>query len=191
VEKPAPKPPKLDEVAKLLAESKDKPAPKPAPAQKPPSSAESHETRPSPDLAAISRLLSAEAPQAKLATGRELNRVASVGAPNATAQHMSPSMSDSLNGLLQAQYKACWNYIALSSGPKYVARIHVTYLPDGSLAATPALMNPPSDPAARSLADSAMRAVRRCNPMKIPAQYLPYYQQWKDWVVGFDPDVMN
>jgi colicin import membrane protein len=104
---------------------------------------------------------------------------------------MSPSMSDALNGLLIEQYKQCWNYLPLSGGQKYVARIRVSYQPDGSLTGQPVLTNPPSDPAFRGLAESALRAVRRCNPLRIPPQFQPYYEQWKDWVIGFDPEILN
>jgi colicin import membrane protein len=182
--KPDPKPPKLDEVAKLLSQTPDKPSSKPKSGQ------ESNE-RPSPNLAEISKLLSHDKPQSQGSTGRDLNKVASIGAPHASAAKMSPSLSDALNGLLQEQYKQCWSYLGLSNGPKYVPRIRVAYRPDGSLAGEPSLTNQPSDPASRSLADSALRAVKRCNPLKIPAQFQPYYEQWKDWVVGFNPDDMN
>lgn len=184
-QKPAPKPPKLDEVAKLLAESKDKPV------SRPKSGAEGDEHRPSPNLAEISRLLSREAPAVTGSSGHELNRTASLGAPHASAAKMSPSLSDALNGLLQEQYKACWSYLPLSNGPKYIPRIRVSYRPDGALAGEPVLTNPPSDTPSRMMADSALRAVRRCNPLKIPARFQPYYEQWKDWVVGFDPEILN
>ncbi len=52
------------------------------------------------------------------------------------------------------------------------------------------LINPPSDPALQSLADSALRAVRRCNPLKIPDQYAPFYDQWRGRVLRFDPEEM-
>ncbi|MGA8601011.1 MAG: cell envelope biogenesis protein TolA, partial [Beijerinckiaceae bacterium] len=87
------------------------------------------------------------------------------------------------------QYKKCWSYIGLNP-QKYVAQIRVRYAQDGSLQAEPALLNPPSDASLRNLADSAMRAVRRCNPMHIPSVYLPYYEQWKARVVRFDPEDM-
>jgi colicin import membrane protein len=183
--KPAPKTPKLDEVAKLLAESKDKAA------SKPKSGDESADHRPSPNLAEISKMLSREPPQAMGSAGREVSRTASLGAPNASAAKMSPSLSDALSGLLMEQYKACWSYLPLSNGPKYVPWIRVAYRPDGSLSGEPVLTNPPSDPVSRALADSAMRAVRRCNPLKIPARFQPYYEQWKDWKVGFDPQILN
>jgi colicin import membrane protein len=183
--KPEPKPPKLDEVAKLLAESKEKAAPRPK------SGDESNDRRPSPDLAEISKMLSREAPQTLASVGREPSKTASLGAPNATAAKMSPSLSDALSGLLMEQYKACWSYLPLSNGPKYVPWIRVAYRPDGSLAGKPVLTNPPSDPASRTLAESAMRAVQKCNPLKIPARFQPFYEQWKDWKVGFDPVILN
>ena len=184
-EKPVPKPPKLDEVAKLLSETKDKAAPKPKSGDE---SAPSHRT---PDLGEVAKLLNREAPEAKFTTGREVNRTASLGAPHASGAKMSPSLSDSLNALLQEQYKQCWSYLPLTGGEKYIAKIRVSYRPDGSLAGQPALLNPPSDPSLRGMAESALRAVRRCNPLRIPAQYQPYYDQWKDWVVGFDPEILN
>jgi colicin import membrane protein len=53
------------------------------------------------------------------------------------------------------------------------------------------LVNPPSDPSKRSLAESAMRAVRRCNPLHIPSLYQPFYEEWKGRIVRFDPDEMS
>jgi colicin import membrane protein len=43
------------------------------------------------------------------------------------------------------------------------------------------------DPLFRTVADSATRATKRCSPLRIPAQFQPYYQDWKDLVVNFDP----
>lgn len=180
--KPTPKPPRLDEVAKLLAQSKDQPAPKPkAQSDKP------HQTA---NLDEVAKLLDEKAPEAKFTTGREVSHSAALGARHATGARMSPSMADALGALLQEQYKQCWNYLPLT-GDKYVAKIRVSYRPDGSLASQPVLLNPPSDPNFRGLAESALRAVRRCNPLRIPAQYQPYYEQWRDWVVGFDPEILN
>jgi colicin import membrane protein len=186
VEKPKePAPPKLDQVAKFLEQKKleQKPVPKPK------SGEENDDPKHKLDLATISQLLSKEAPQARASTARELTRTAALGAPNASAAQMSPSMWDSLDSLMREQYKKCWSYIGLNA-QKYVAQIRVRYAQDGSLQAEPGLLNPPSDPNLRNLADSAMRAVRRCNPMHIPAAYMPYYEQWKARVVRFDPEDM-
>ena len=180
--KPTPKPPRLEEVAKLLAQSKDQPAPKPK--------AQSEKRHQTANLDEVAKLLDEKAPEAKFTTGREVSHSAALGARHATGARMSPSMADALGALLQEQYKQCWNYLPLT-GDKYVAKIRVSYRPDGSLASQPVLLNPPSDPNFRGLAESALRAVRRCNPLRIPAQYQPYYDQWKDWVVGFDPEILN
>lgn len=190
-----PAPPKLDQVAKLLEQKKleekiaaanERPKPE-KPVAKPKSGDESTEHK--FDASMISQLLSKEAPQVRASSARELMHTAALGAPNASAARMSPSMWDSLDGLMREQYKRCWSYIGLNA-QKYVAQIRVRYAQDGSLQAEPALLNPPSDPNLRNLADSAMRAVRRCNPMHIPAAYLPYYEQWKGRVVRFDPEEM-
>jgi hypothetical protein len=186
IEKPKePAPPKLDQVAKFLEQKKLEQKP----VRKAKSGEENDEPKHKLDVATISQLLSKESPQARASTARELTRTAALGAPNASAAQMSPSMWDSLDGLMREQYKKCWSYIGLNP-QKYVAQIRVRYAQDGSLQAEPALLNPPSDPNVRNLADSAMRAVRRCNPMHIPTAYMPYYEQWKARVVRFDPEDM-
>jgi colicin import membrane protein len=104
---------------------------------------------------------------------------------------MSPSLWGQLDALLQDQYKQCWSYIGLATQPKYIPEIRVEYNQDGTLLGQPSLVNPPSDPSKRSLAESAMRAVRRCNPLHIPALYQPFYEEWKGRIVRFDPDEMS
>lgn len=194
VEKPRKTEPKFkpDQLAKLVEEDKrkevvrkveERPVPKPKSGEE---SAEPQKFDPSD----ISRFLNKETPQRKASTGRELQQEASLGAPTATAAKMSPSLWGQLDGLMQEQYKRCWNFIGLGGQQKYVPEIHVHFAQDGSLIGEPALLNPPSDPNLRNLADSALRAVRRCNPLHIPAQYQPYYDQWKGRVVRFDPEDM-
>jgi len=187
-EKPTPKPPKLDDVAKLLSQSNagkssDKPSDKPPK----PKSGEDSNARPSPNLAEVSKLLSHEPAQSQGSAGREISRAPAAGAASGHAAKMSPSMADALDGYLRDRYKQCWNFLSFSDTPRYVPKIKVSFRQDGSLAAAPVLLNPPSDPTARSLADSALRAVRSCDPMKIPAQFAPYYDQWKDSTVAFNP----
>ena len=180
---------KTDEVARLLAQTKSQEKPKPV--TRPKSSAEPSEEKSSLDLSSISKMLDKDRAQQKASTGRELSQTASLGSPTASAARMSPSVLAGLDGLMQDQYKACWSYFGLTSGPKYVAQIRVRFAQDGSLNAEPVLINPPSDPALRSLADSAMRAVRKCNPLRVPVAYAPYYNEWKARVINFDPEDMR
>jgi colicin import membrane protein len=200
---PAPKP-RFDEVAKLLdqrkredeakaarAAEKAKAAEQAKAAAQRPRSGEESDDKPSRfDPSAIARALSKEAPQRTASTGRERSATPSQGAPTASAQRMSPSMWGQLDGLLQEQYKRCWSYFG-TAGARYIPQVRVTYSPDGALIGAPSLVNPPSDPNLQSLAESALRAVRRCNPLRIPSQFQPYYQNWKSRIVRFDPEDMG
>jgi colicin import membrane protein len=186
VEKPKePAPPKLDEVAKLLEKKKleEKPIPKPK------SGEESTEPKHKLDLTTISQLLSKEAPQARASTARELTKTAALGAPNASAARMSPSIWAALDSYMLEAYKRCWTYIG-TNPQKYVPQVRIRLRPDGALDAEPILVNPAPNPDTRSLSDSAMRAVRQCNPLHIPAQFQPYYEEWKARLIGFDSDDM-
>ncbi|WP_036259290.1 cell envelope integrity/translocation protein TolA [Methylocapsa aurea] len=195
IERPQKAEPKFkpDQLAKLLEQEKQKdPIQKPVekPAPKPKSGDEANESNQKFDPGDISRFLTKDAPQRKASTGRELQQVASLGSPTANAAKMSPSLWGRLDGLLQEQYKRCWNFIGLGAQKKYVPEIHVQYAQDGALIGQPELLNPPSDPNLRNLAESAIRAVRRCDPLQIPAQYQPYYNEWKGRIVRFDPEEM-
>ncbi len=208
-----PKPNLVDRVANLLNAMKlPKPEPtkpelpKPQPVPEPPKRAD----QPKPaekaragntvrdakahddfSLAKISALLDHEAPQRKASTGRQLTQMASLGAPNAHSEHMSPSMRAQLDGWLIDHYRGCWSYFGLGATEDYVPAVHVQMAVDGSLIGRPALTNPPSDPNLRSLADSAIRAVNRCNPLDMPARFKPFYDSWRDRIVRFDPKEMS
>jgi colicin import membrane protein len=184
--KPAPKF-KPDQLAKLLVQEKQKEKQKFAANPRPGQEADAPQNFNPGDIADF---LSKEAPRGKQASRHELSQLASLGSPAASAAKMSPSLWDQLDGLLRAQYKQCWNFAGLGATQKYIPEIHVQYTQDGSLIGQPVLLNPPSDPSLRALAESAMRAVRRCDPLRIPSQYRLYYDQWKGRIVRFDPEEM-
>lgn len=194
--KPAPKlPPKPDQLAKLIeTEPVDQPAEKPqAKAQvHPKADADAPPQEHTFDLTDISRLLGTSAQTAKPSesASQSQTRVASLGSPTAHSNKMAPSLWGQLDGLMEEQYRQCWSYLGLATGQKYIPQIRVTYDESGGLTADPVLVNPPNDPALRSLAESALRAVRRCNPLRIPTQYAPYYDEWKGRVLRFDPEEM-
>jgi colicin import membrane protein len=137
----------------------------------------------------IRQLLQSKEPaQSAGATGREINRTASLGTSTGNAQRLNPSLRDQLIGLLQEQLHRCWVVpVALQSASKPpVPSIRIKLNQDGSLAADPAVINRSSEPLFDVAADSATRAARRCSPLRIPAQFMPYYQDWKDLVVNFN-----
>jgi colicin import membrane protein len=133
-------------------------------------------------------LQSKEQAQSSGATGREVNRTASLGTTTGSAQRLNPSQRDQLIGILQEQLHRCWVVpVALQSAPKPpVPSVRIKLNQDGSLAADPAVMNRSAEPLFDVAADSATRAARRCAPLRIPAQFVPYYQDWKDLVVNFN-----
>lgn len=141
------------------------------------------------DAGDIKKLLASKEPsQSSGATGREVNRTASLGTATGNAQRLNPSQRDSLVGILQEQLHKCWVVpVALQSAPNPpVPSVRVKLNQDGSLGAEPAVLNRSSDQLFGVAADSALRATRRCAPLKIPAQFQPYYQDWKDLVVNFN-----
>jgi hypothetical protein len=87
-------------------------------------------------------------------------------------------------------YLGCWKPAAQpADADNYVAKVRLAFRPDGSLKKPPKLVNPPSDPAAKPQAKSVMQAVRACNPLPVPAQYRPFYEQWKTKTIHFNPQV--
>jgi hypothetical protein len=110
------------------------------------------------------------------------------GLPHHDAPHMSMSMASALDAWLTESYLNCWTPPpGMPEGDTYVAQIKVIFNPDGSLSGRPVLLNPPSDKAWRAHAESAMRAVRKCDPLRVPAEYMPFFDQWKIETIHFDP----
>ncbi len=87
-------------------------------------------------------------------------------------------------------YLACWKPARQpADADVYVAQVRLAYNPDGSLSKPAKLVNPPSDPALKPQANSVLAAVENCNPLAVPAQYRPFYEQWKTKTIHFDPQV--
>ena len=87
-------------------------------------------------------------------------------------------------------YLRCWKPTPQPADEDpYVARVRLAYRPDGSLSKPPKLVNPPSDPALKPQAQSVMLAIQSCNPLPVPAQYRPFYEQWKTKTIHFDPQI--
>jgi colicin import membrane protein len=181
---PTPDKTKADNVAKFLEKMKAEDE------QKPPAKPKSGDATVDPprqayDPNAIAKLIG----QAKPAPTRQMASMTALGSPTQNALRMSPSLSASLDGWLQDAYEHCWHKPpTMPEGIRYMAAIRITYNPDGSLSAQPQLVNPPSDPAWAPWAESSMRAVRECNPLHVPPQYVPYFEQWKVKTVHFDPE---
>ena len=115
--------------------------------------------------------------------------------PSATAEpepprRMTASQEASLDTWMIKAYLGCWKPAAQpANADPYVARVRLKFKPDGSLLKPPKLVNPPSDPAQKPQAKSALQAVKACDPLPMPAQYRTFYEQWKTKTIHFDPRV--
>jgi hypothetical protein len=104
--------------------------------------------------------------------------------------HMTPAQQARFDAWLIKTYLACWRPAPQpADADLYVAQVRLAYNSDGSLAKPAKLVNPPSDPALKPQAKSVMLAVQNCNPLPVPAQYRPFYEQWKTKTIHFNPQV--
>ena len=119
------------------------------------------------------------ASQSTGSTGREVQRTASLGAASGTAQRLSPSLRDALVGMLQQQIERCYSAPPGATQGVVLPMLDIRLNADGSLTTEPRVMRAGNNSVDQSIAQAALRAVRRCAPFKIPAQYAPYYNDWK------------
>ena len=139
----------------------------------------------------IERLLqSKEKAQSTGSSAPQVNRTASLGTQTGSSQKLSPSLKAQLIGIIQDQLLKCWNVpIALANAhgnANVVPTVRMKLNTDGSLAAEPGVINRSADPLFQVAASSALTATRRCAPLRIPAQFAAYYDDWRDVVVNFD-----
>ena len=128
----------------------------------------------------IKSILASKAPsQSTGSTGHEVQRTASLGAATGTAQRLSPSLRDALVGMLQQQIERCYSAPPGAAQGVVLPVLDIRLNADGSLSTDPRIMRGGSSSVDQSIAQAALRAVRRCAPYKIPAQYQPYYNDWK------------
>jgi len=185
VEKPPEKPkpdsqerPKPDTLAKMLAREKTEPSPKAL------AKASTRQSSKPFDINAIAKMIG----QTKLADASVIGATPQ-GLPTQHSARMSPSLSASLDAWFTEAYLACWSPPPTTpEGERYIADVKVIFNPDGSLSGQPVLLNPPRDPAWRAHAESAVRAVLKCNPLKLPLEYAPFFEQWKSKTIHFDPE---
>ncbi|KAF0210144.1 MAG: TolA [Methylocystaceae bacterium] len=169
---------KIDEVAKLLDSKKpqDKPEPETSIGELAPKSGEENAPKSKFDAASISKLLSHEAPQRKAATGRA-TQAAALGAPTGAAATMSASMEARIAAYIHDHYYPCWASGLSLGGQSYTPIVEFHLSRDGELEGRPKLLNASASPTEHARGEQAMQAVRRCSPMRIPPEFLPYYEE--------------
>ena len=97
-------------------------------------------------------------------------------------------LSLSEEDVLKAQIFGCWSIpLGLPYNENLLVRIKLMLEPDGSVSKTEILdharMNRPGQGFYKVLAESALRAVKLCQPLKVPTTG---YERWKELQLNFD-----
>ena len=121
-------------------------------------------------------------------TQRKKDELTQSSVKNSFAQGLSLSEEDAL----RAQIFGCWSVpLGLPSYKDLLVRIKLKLKPDvrslKSEILDHARMNVPGQSFYKILAESALRAVRICQPLKVPPTG---YERWKELQLNFDPTEM-
>ncbi len=172
--KPEPKPLDTDRLANLI----DKATPKPKPL----------------DSAKLANLIDKALPKAKtkpLDTSKLATEIAAATPKTAT---VDPRAAATLAQAIRAQVAPCWNPpIGGADVRKMTVVLRAEFAKDGSVVGRPAVVGQTGATAgnaayARAFADTAVRAVLRCSPLKLPPKQ---FDLWRSIEINFDPDQMT
>ena len=129
-----------------------------------------------------------KAKQQQAETQKKSSELTQSSVKNSFAQALSLSEEDAL----RAQIFGCWSVpLGLPFDENLLVRIKLKLKPDGRILKAEILdharMNIPGQSFYKILAESALRAVRICQPLKVPPTG---YERWKDLQLNFDPTEM-
>ena len=117
-------------------------------------------------------------------TTKKLDKVTQSQDPSMNLSGLSLSEEDAL----KAQIFGCWSIpLGLPYNENLLVRIKLKLKPDGSVIKTEILdharMNKPGQAFYKVLAESALRAIQLCQPLRVPTTG---YERWKDMQLNFD-----
>ena len=119
---------------------------------------------------------------------KEINKISQSSKKNSFATGLTLSQEDAL----RAQIFGCWSVpLGLPYDQNLLVRIKLQLKKDGTIIKSEILdherMNRPGQKFYKVLAESALRAVRLCQPLKVPPTG---YDNWKDLQLNFNPTEM-
>ena len=119
---------------------------------------------------------------------KENNKLTQSSVKNSFATGLTLSEEDAL----RAQIFGCWSVpLGLPYDQDLLVRIKLQLKKDGTILKSEILeherMNKPGQKFYKILAESALRAVRLCQPLKVPPTG---YEKWKDIQLNFNPEEM-
>ncbi len=112
--------------------------------------------------------------------------------PVAEDEVVSENIRLTLNEIdaFRTQMRRCWNPPSGAlNAEDLIVQVRVSLAPNGMISAGPKVMNRAKlgDPFFRAAAESVLRAIRRCQPFKMPPEK---YAAWRDIELKFDPGKM-
>ena len=121
-------------------------------------------------------------------TEKKSSKITQSNVENSFATGLSLSQEDAL----RAQIFGCWSIpLGLPYDEDLLVRIKLKLKKDGTILKSEILdherMNKPGQKFYKILAESALRAVRLCQPLKVPPTG---YEKWKDLQLNFNPTEM-
>ena len=119
---------------------------------------------------------------------KESKKITQSSQKNSFATGLTLSEEDAL----RAQIFGCWSVpLGLPYDQNLLVRIKLNLKKDGTITKSEILdherMNTPGQKFYKVLAESALRAVRLCQPLKVPPTG---YEKWKDLQLNFNPTEM-
>ena len=129
-----------------------------------------------------------KAKQIEATKKKETNKITQSSQKNSFASGLTLSEEDAL----RAQIFGCWSIpLGLPYDQNLLVRIKLQLKKDGTIMKSEILdherMNRPGQKFYKVLAESALRAVRLCQPLKVPPTG---YDKWKDLQLNFNPTEM-
>ena len=117
-------------------------------------------------------------------TNNKTNKITQSNQKNITTSALTLSEEDAL----KAQIFGCWSIpLGLPYNENLLVRIKLSLKPDGTVINSEILdharMNKPGQGFYKVLAESALRAIRLCQPLRVPSTG---YERWKDLQLNFD-----
>jgi len=121
-------------------------------------------------------------------TNKKINKISQSQDPSMNVSKLTLSEEDAL----KTQIFGCWSIpLGLPYNENLLVRIKLKLNPDGTLINTEILdharMNMPGQSFYKVLAESALRAIQLCQPLKVPTSG---YERWKDMQLNFDAKEM-
>jgi len=121
-------------------------------------------------------------------TKKQSSKITQSSVKNSFATGLTLSQEDAL----RAQIFGCWSVpLGLPYDENLLVRIKLKLKKDGTILKSEILdherMNTPGQKFYKILAESALRAVRICQPLKVPPTG---YEKWKEMQLNFDPTEM-